>query len=85
MTEVIDHLGSLVEHPVPVEKEDVQIGDVRRTGGSIDRAHDLLGWEPSVTLDIGLSRQLDHHRTTRRDGSDHQSKPSMIKDPNFRQ
>jgi nucleoside-diphosphate-sugar epimerase len=37
-----------------------QPGDVRITGGSIDRARLTLGWEPVVTLEEGIKRQVAH-------------------------
>lgn len=65
MTEVIDHLGSLIGHEVPLRREAVQLGDVRRTGGSIERARDLLGWDPLTGVHDGLGLQLEHHRSHR--------------------
>jgi nucleoside-diphosphate-sugar epimerase len=35
-----------------------QPGDVRTTGGTIDRARRLLGWEPEVPLAEGIKRQV---------------------------
>lgn len=35
-------------------------GDVRITGGSIDRAREKLAWEPAVPLDEGIKRQVAH-------------------------
>lgn len=37
-----------------------QPGDVRTTGGTIDRARRLLGWEPEVPLAEGVKRQVAH-------------------------
>lgn len=37
-----------------------QPGDVRTTGGTIDRARRLLGWEPEVPLAEGIKRQVAH-------------------------
>lgn len=62
MTEVIDHLGSLAGQPVPIERHDAQLGDVKRTGGSTDAAAELLGWAATVPVEEGLAIQLDHHR-----------------------
>ena len=39
-------------------REPEQPGDVRATGGAIDRARALLGWEPAVPLEEGVKRQV---------------------------
>jgi UDP-glucuronate 4-epimerase len=39
-------------------REPEQPGDVRATGGAIDRARKLLGWEPLVPLEEGVKRQM---------------------------
>jgi len=48
--------------PVSVEVQSAQLGDARRNGGTIDRARELLAWEPAVTLRHGIERQLAWHR-----------------------
>lgn len=40
-----------------------QPGDVARTGGTIDRAAELLGWKPETDLRAGLQAQAEWHRT----------------------
>jgi UDP-glucuronate 4-epimerase len=37
-----------------------QPGDVRVTGGAIDRARQMLNWEPAVPLEEGVKRQVVH-------------------------
>jgi nucleoside-diphosphate-sugar epimerase len=37
-------------------------GDSFRNGGAIDRARDVLGWEPKVSLREGLEAQIAWHR-----------------------
>lgn len=61
LREVIDLIGSLAGHPVPVTPLGSQMGDVRRTGGSTEQARALLGWEPEVPIEAGIARQLEHH------------------------
>ena len=61
LREVIDLIGSLAGHPVPVIPLGSQLGDVRRTGGSTERARALLGWEPEVQIEAGVASQLEHH------------------------
>jgi UDP-glucose 4-epimerase len=40
-------------------------GDAVRNGGAIDRARELLGWEPEVTLREGLARTVADFRSRR--------------------
>lgn len=61
LREVIDLIGSLAGVEVPLVRFGSQRGDVVRTGGSTDRARDVLGWEPEVSLEEGLASQLEHH------------------------
>jgi UDP-glucuronate 4-epimerase len=59
MSEVITLIGELAGAPVVLNREPKEAGDVQRTGGSIDRAHELLGWEPVVSLRDGLTAQVE--------------------------
>lgn len=61
LREVCGLVGSLAGREVPVVQCGAEKGDVRRTGGSTERARRLLGWEPQVTIEVGLSRQLERH------------------------
>ena len=58
MSDVIQIIGELAGAPVVLERAPTEAGDVRRTGGSIDRAHELLGWEPEIQLRDGLAAQV---------------------------
>ena len=61
MNEVVDLVGALAGRRVHVEHLEPQHGDVYETGGSIDRARELLGWEPQTSLESGLEAQLKWH------------------------
>jgi nucleoside-diphosphate-sugar epimerase len=61
--ELIPLLEEITARTIATEHLPAQPGDVDRTGGSIKRARDLLGWEPSVDLADGLRAQLDHLRS----------------------
>jgi nucleoside-diphosphate-sugar epimerase len=65
MSEVIRQLGKLSGRPVPVERQAVQIGDVRRTAGDTGKARESLGWRPRVSLRDGLRTELDWVRERR--------------------
>jgi nucleoside-diphosphate-sugar epimerase len=62
MNELIDLIGELAGASVRVEPEAAKAGDSFRNGGAIDRARDLLGWSPKVSLRDGLVQQIAWHR-----------------------
>ena len=66
MSDLIDLVGELVGRPVTIDPQDERAGDVQRTGGAIERAADLLGWRPSVSVRDGVAAQLEWLRHRRR-------------------
>lgn len=54
---LLDLLGDIAGRPLDIDRLPDQPGDVRATGGTIDRAQALLGWEPRVPVAEGLRRQ----------------------------
>jgi UDP-glucuronate 4-epimerase len=62
VADLIVMVGDVAGAPVDVEPRPPEPGDSRRNGGAIDRAHDLLGWEPRVSLRAGIEAQLEWHR-----------------------
>ena len=65
LLEVVNLVAELVGKPIELDWRNAQAGDVRRTGGSIERAQALVGWTPKVDLRTGLERQVAWHRTLR--------------------
>lgn len=59
MREVIDLVGELAGHPIPVRRRVGQLGDVRRTGADTTLARRELGWAPKTELADGLTATLD--------------------------
>ena len=57
---VLRLVAESVGRELTVLKEPNQPGDVRITGGAIDRARRHLGWEPAVPLEEGTKRQVVH-------------------------
>jgi nucleoside-diphosphate-sugar epimerase len=57
---VLRLVAESVGRELTVLKEPNQPGDVRITGGAIDRARRQLGWEPAVPLEEGTKRQVVH-------------------------
>jgi nucleoside-diphosphate-sugar epimerase len=63
LSALIDLVGTLAGAPVKIDQQDRQAGDAFRNGGSISRARELLGWEPTVALADGVRAQLEWHRS----------------------
>ena len=66
LNELIAMVGDLAGVDVAVENHPSQAGDAKRNGGSTDRATELLGWTPEVTLREGIAAQLAWHKGRRR-------------------
>jgi len=65
MAETIEQVSELSGSPIELERHEMQRGDVKRTGGSNERARQLLEWSPRVPLREGLIAQLAWHREMR--------------------
>ena len=65
LLEVVQLVEELTGRAVMLHRRQSERGDVRRTGGSIERADALLGWRPTVSLREGLTRQVTWHETLR--------------------
>jgi nucleoside-diphosphate-sugar epimerase len=57
VVDLIPILADTIGLEVAVEHVAPQPGDVDRTGGSVERARSILGWEPEITLPEGLAAQ----------------------------
>ena len=55
-------LESLSGRPLRVNRVGTVPGDVAQTGGSTERLRLAVGWEPSVSFEVGLAAQLDWGR-----------------------
>ena len=65
MRELLQLAAEVVGQSPVIEQLANQPGDVLRTGGTIDRASKVLGWEPTPELRSGLTAQTDWHRARR--------------------
>ena len=61
LIDLVELVGTSVGAPVHIDWQPAQPGDVRRTGGSIELARQLLGWEPMVDLAAGVAQQVEWH------------------------
>ena len=66
VNDVLDLLEKIHGEPLQVNRGKPALGDVFRTGGDIEQAKALLGWEPRVGIEDGLAREYDWLAT--RDG-----------------
>jgi UDP-glucuronate 4-epimerase len=62
--EVVETLERLLDRRLDRDHLDAVPGDPRKTGADVSAARSDLGYEPSVSLEEGLSRQLEHARAT---------------------
>lgn len=58
VNEVIETLGEIIGKTPKVDRQAVQMGDVRHTAADTSRAEQQLGFDPKVTLRQGLERQV---------------------------
>lgn len=63
--ELLDLVGSIAGATIDVQYVAARPGDVERTGGDIRRAQETLGWNPRMSLEEGLERQVEWHREVR--------------------
>ena len=56
---LLETLGTIMGRELAIDRLPEQPGDVRATGGTIDRARDLLGWEPKTDIETGLAAEFD--------------------------
>lgn len=64
VNEVLETLGAIVGNPLKVSYVERAAGDVHRTGGSSDRAAEVLGWSSAVGIEEGLRRQFEWAKAT---------------------
>ena len=66
LNELLDALKQITGRPeVEAEYRDPRVGDVRHSLADIERARDLLGFEPQVGLEEGLRTTLDWWKQSR--------------------
>jgi UDP-glucuronate 4-epimerase len=64
LLDLVDLVGAAVGRAVPVDWQPAQPGDVPRTGGDIQRASELIGWQPQTGLEQGIASQVAWHLDT---------------------
>jgi UDP-glucuronate 4-epimerase len=59
VNELIELIEHTTGHSAIVERQAPQPGDVTVTGGSTERARDVLGWEPKTSLATGVAAEWE--------------------------
>jgi nucleoside-diphosphate-sugar epimerase len=65
LLELLEQLGEVLDRELQLRFDPLQVGDVRDTWASIERARDQLGYEPATTLRAGLEAQAREARARR--------------------
>jgi UDP-glucuronate 4-epimerase len=65
VNELFAMLSTVAGRELPVERLPEQAGDVRATGGSIERAQQVLGWSPRTSVPEGLAAQYAWQQSLR--------------------
>lgn len=65
LAEVVKIVSELTGRQIVLDRRPPQPGDVARTGGSVERARQILGWRPQIDLRDGLARQVAWHEERR--------------------
>jgi nucleoside-diphosphate-sugar epimerase len=65
IAEVIRKMERLTGRTAKIVRHPERKGDQRHTGADVTRIANALGWRPKVTLDEGLSRQIEWHARPR--------------------
>lgn len=61
MNRVIELLEHYLSKPAAVEYKPFHKADIKATWADIEKAEQLLGWQPTVSLEEGLKRSVDWH------------------------
>ena len=59
LMDVIEQLMQHTGREVPLQFGDTQRGDARHTAADISQAQTVLGYQPQVSLDLGLAREVN--------------------------
>lgn len=59
VNDVLDLLSDIAGHRLRINRTDAVDGDVRRTGGSVEKIRSTLGWRPRTSIEEGLRAQWD--------------------------
>ena len=61
--EVYETMKRVYKHNLPLLRRSERKGDVRRSCLDISKAKEVLGWEPTISLEEGLQKLLKYHQS----------------------
>lgn len=67
LNQVIDHLRTFTEVDTEVVHGPDRAGDIKHSLASIDKARDLMGYEPAVSVEAGLRLSVEWYRSERKE------------------
>jgi nucleoside-diphosphate-sugar epimerase len=56
---IIDSLERLLVKKARIDQKPFHIADIKETWADIEKASELLGWKPKVSLDEGLEKTVE--------------------------
>jgi len=62
---IIERLESLLGKKAKIETKPFHIADIKETWADIDKAKNLLGWEPQISLNEGLEKSVQWYMDNR--------------------
>jgi UDP-glucuronate 4-epimerase len=65
LNEIIERLENLMGKKAHIDHKPFHIADIKETWADIDKAKNLLGWEPQVSLDEGLEKSVQWYLNNR--------------------
>ena len=67
LNQVIDHLRTFTEVDTEVVYGPDRVGDIKHSLASIDKARELLGYDPTVSVAAGLRMSVEWYRSVRKE------------------
>ncbi len=66
LNQVIDHLRTITEVDTEVVHGPDRAGDIKHSLASIDKARELMGYNPAVSVESGLRMSVEWYRAARK-------------------
>ena len=62
LMDIVSHIELNLEKKAKVDFKPMQLGDVKQTYADIEKSKKLLGYNPSINIDIGIKRLVDWYK-----------------------
>lgn len=63
LSELITHIEKAVGKKAIIDRQPMQPGDVPQTYASIEKASNLLGYQPTTTIEVGIARFVEWYKS----------------------